>query len=338
MSINLKELQPTKVSRDLKGKFVFLYGMPKIGKTTLAVQFPKNLIAGFEHGWNAIDNVYAADIPTWGEFKKFVKQLDDEEIKQQFSTITIDTIGIAYDKCTSYICDREGVDKIGDISYGAGYSMVDKEFDEVIRKITQLGYGIVLIGHEKVRIDTDGQTSVKHITPDVPDRCAKIINRMVDITAYIGMENGKRYIYPRQVVVEEGRQITDIYAGSHFANLNNKLELSYDALVSAIADAMTTNSAGEAIKLTDDAIVVPKEEKKDFKEIRASIGKIAKAFAKLDENEEESKFMLQYKQIVEAYLGKGKLVKDCDETQVEHLALILEDLQDYVSINHIELI
>lgn len=29
MALNLKELKPTQVSRDLKGKFIFLYGQPK---------------------------------------------------------------------------------------------------------------------------------------------------------------------------------------------------------------------------------------------------------------------------------------------------------------------
>jgi DNA replication protein DnaC len=36
MAINLMELQPQRISRSLKGKFVFLYGLPGVGKTTLA--------------------------------------------------------------------------------------------------------------------------------------------------------------------------------------------------------------------------------------------------------------------------------------------------------------
>lgn len=338
MAIDLKTLKPTTVSRDLKGKFVFLYGAPKVGKTTLAVQFPKNLILGFEHGWNAIDNVMAVDVPTWAEFKKYVKQLSDDAMKEQFHTITIDTVGLAYERCEAYICSRESVDKIGDIPYGAGYKMVDKEFDEVIRKITLLGYGLVLIGHEKVRIDSDGQTSVKHITPDISDRAGKIINRMVDLTAYIGMENGVRYIYPRQITIEEGKQVTEIYAGSHFANLNDKIELSYDALVNAIADAMVTNSNGKKVDLVEaPAVAVADTPKLDFASIRKDIAAIAKKFAALDEKEETPYLIDGYKQIVETYLGKGKLVRDCDESQVEHLSLILEDLQDYAKSHNVQI-
>lgn len=340
MAFDLKSLKPSTVSRDLRGKFVFLYGAPKIGKTTLASQFPNALILGFEHGWNAIENIYAVDVPTWAEFKKYLRQLSEDDIKKQFNTIVIDTIGLAYERCESYICDREGVDKISDIPYGAGFKMVSTEFEICMRKITQImgddgktAYGLCFIGHEKVRVETDGQISVKHITPDIPDRCASIINRMVDITAYIGMEKGVRYIYPRQLILEEGAQKTEIYAGSHFNGLNDKIALSYDALVNAIADAMSSGTK----TLSDAPVQVQVETKLDFKAIRASIGAIVKTLKKIDDTDENLHYMETYKKIVESYLGKGKLVKDCTEAQVEHLSLILEDLEAFVAENKIEM-
>ncbi len=44
MPIDLLNLEPTKISRDLKGKYILIYSTPKGGKTSLAVQFPKNLL------------------------------------------------------------------------------------------------------------------------------------------------------------------------------------------------------------------------------------------------------------------------------------------------------
>jgi ribosome biogenesis GTPase A len=32
--INIFELEPSKISRDLKGKFLMIYGLPKVGKST----------------------------------------------------------------------------------------------------------------------------------------------------------------------------------------------------------------------------------------------------------------------------------------------------------------
>ena len=214
--------------------------------------------------------------------------------------------------------------------------MVDKEFDDCIRKITQLGYGMVLIGHAKTRIETDGQTSVKHISPDIPERCAKIINRMVDLTAYIGMEdNGTRYIYPRQVVLEEGQQKTEIEAGSHFAYLNDKIELGYEPLVNAIADAMEKDAGTNNFKMTNAPVQVVQEVKLDFGAIMSRIKEIAIKFHTMDESSENPHYNSDYRKIVENYLGKGRGVRDCDESQVEHLGLILEDLEAYVKDNNL---
>ena len=270
--------------------------------------------------------------------------MKDPELKQQFDTVTIDTIGLLYDRCEAYICDREGVDKIGDVPYGAGFKMVDKEFEENVRKIIQIldddgkpSYGLCLIGHDKVRVETDGQISITHITPDVTDRCAKIINRMVDLTAYIGLEDNVRYIYPRQVVLEnaKNKQITEIYAGSHFASLNDKIELGYDNLVNAIADAMEYNNSGKKIKLSDAPVSTGAVNEIDFKKVKSAIGKIARTLNKLDEENEESHYMEDYKAIVDKYLGKNKLVKDSTEAQAEHLQGILDELQDYLKTKEI---
>ena len=47
MAIDIFNIQPTTISRDLKGKFVCIYSLPKVGKTSLACQFPKNLLLAF---------------------------------------------------------------------------------------------------------------------------------------------------------------------------------------------------------------------------------------------------------------------------------------------------
>ena len=46
MAIDLLALEPQTISRNLKGKYAMLYGLPGVGKTSLAAQFPKVLIAG----------------------------------------------------------------------------------------------------------------------------------------------------------------------------------------------------------------------------------------------------------------------------------------------------
>ena len=330
--IDILNIQPSVVSRDLKNKFVCIYGPPKIGKTRLAVKFPRNLLLGFEHGWNAIAGVRAENMTKWLDFKKVVKQLESDKAKEMYDSVTLDNIALAYEMCGDYICGQEGVDKVGDIPYGAGYKMVDKEFDKMVRKITQLGYGIVIIAHESVRTESDGSTAIRHIQPDMPERLGKIINRMVDITAYLGMDSeGKRWIYPRQIRIEDGngKQVTEIFAGNHFAYLNEPIGLSYNELTEAIATAIEAE-AEDGAEIVDAPVKVAKETTVDFKKTRNAIAKIAKVFVKLDEDLEEPHYMEDYKRITDEYLGKGRLVKDAEEAQSDQLSLILDDLNDYI--------
>lgn len=67
MAIDILSIKPSVISRDLKGKYVMLYGKAKSGKTTAAAQFPKALLCAFEKGYNAIGGIMAADINKWSK-------------------------------------------------------------------------------------------------------------------------------------------------------------------------------------------------------------------------------------------------------------------------------
>lgn len=118
MAIDLLNLQPTTISRDLKGKYICLFGKPKVGKTTFATQAPRNLLIAFEKGYNAIANIFAIDITKWADFKMVLRQLATPEVQERFDTITIDTVGIMWEMCEQFICAQNGVQKISDIPWG----------------------------------------------------------------------------------------------------------------------------------------------------------------------------------------------------------------------------
>ena len=63
-----------------------------------------------------------------------------------------------------------------------GYSACKKEFEGALRKITMLGYGIVLIAHSAARTEkTADGSEVEIISPEMPKRAAEICNGLVDI-------------------------------------------------------------------------------------------------------------------------------------------------------------
>lgn len=129
MAIDLLNIQPTTISRDLRDKFILLYGLEKAGKTSWAARIPNNLLLATEKGYNAIAGVSAIDITKWSEFKIVLKQLEKEEVKQKYQTVTIDTIAILYNLCEKHICAQHNVASIGDIPWGESiFAPVESNF------------------------------------------------------------------------------------------------------------------------------------------------------------------------------------------------------------------
>ena len=190
--IDLANLEPIKINKDLKGKYILIYGQPKIGKTTLASQFPRNLLLAFEPGYTGLDNLMLPPIPEWSEFKQVLRQLAQKEIQEKFDTITIDTADIAWDYCEKFICSSnvnestgETPKTLGDIPWGKGYDLCKKEFDSALRQIARLGYGLVIISHEQLKnVKTEKGDEYQKFMPTLSDRPKLIVNRLVDIIAY----------------------------------------------------------------------------------------------------------------------------------------------------------
>ena len=247
--IDILNLQPTTISRDLKGKYICIYGKPKVGKTTFAVQAPRNLLLAFEKGYNALSDIKAQDINKWSDFKIVLRQLETEEAKATFDTISIDTVGVMWDKCEEYICAQNGVQAIGDIPWGAGYAACKKEFENCLRKITMLGYGLILIAHVDTRIEkTANDNEIEIIGPAIPKRAYAIVNQLVDIIGYIGVtydsnENAIRTLYTRATPT--------IMAGSRFPHLPAKIPFGYKELTSALATAIEQSGKIDGATIVD---------------------------------------------------------------------------------------
>lgn len=252
--INLNELQPTRLCKDLRGRFVEIFGREKAGKTSTAVLWPKPLLCAFEVGYHALAGVYAADIDNWTTFKDICRQLRKPEMKEKFETIIIDTVGISYSMCEDYIKQQQGVTEISEIAWGRGFKLLREEFEKTFRDLSKQGYAIVFIAHSKTKItdvtDNEGNR-LEQISPNLPAACAEAVNGLVDIIAYLGVEydenrNATRWLYLRETPT--------IFAGSRYRAIVPKIPLSYEGLVKAVADAME-----EEAKITGTSFIDEKE-------------------------------------------------------------------------------
>jgi hypothetical protein len=322
MAIDIFNIQPTTISRDLKGKFVCIYSLPKVGKTSLACQFPKNLLLAFEKGYNAIGGVRPQDITKWSDFKLVLRQLEKPEARQLYDTVTIDTVGLAWDMCEQFVCAQNGVQKIADIPWGGGYSACKKEFESCLRKITQLGFGLVVIAHVDKRTEKRADdTEVEILGPAIPKRAYEIVNQLVDIIGYIDVTwdeegNSERWLYTRKTPT--------VMAGSRFKYLAPKIKFGYKELVDALSEAIDKSE-----KL-DGAVVVESieqviEEALDYKAIRAEASELWK---KLVEKDEDNAAIILKK--VEMIFGRPMKLSEITEDQVDLFNLVLLDMRDMV--------
>lgn len=321
--MHLWEVEKNVISRDLKGKYVLLYGKPKSGKTTAACSFPDAVLLAFEKGYNAIGNVYPFDINKWSDFKMALRDLEDSRAKERFKTVIIDTVSICWEMCEKFICQQNGVQKISDIPWGAGYTSCKKEFETSIRRITQLGYGVVLIAHSASRVEkTADGSDIEIISPDLPKRASEVCNGIVDIIGYIGNEwvNGerKRWLYTRETPT--------LFAGSRFKYMPDKIPFGYDELVNAIADAIEMAEKRDGATVVD-TISSKSETHLNFNDVRTRAQKLwTKLVGTGDVGDPEMANTILKK--IEMTMGRRMKLSEFTEDQVDLLNLVVMDMEE----------
>ena len=324
--MGLLDIKPHQVSRDLRGYSVFLYGAPKTGKTTIACQFPGALLLAFEKGYATIAGAMVCPINSWSEFKKLFVEFKDPAVKERYQTVVIDTADIAYSYCEKYICTRESDAKhsyqnVADIPYGKGYAMAMDEFDECIRKILQLGYGLVIISHDQDKtMKNENGEEYNQIIPTLDKRARLVCERTCDIIGYCReVEDQEGHKTVRMFMRETSRYV----AGSRFKYTPDSIELSYDNLVKAIADAIDEQERVSKGTTTDSFNNLHTDDiEYDFpalmKEVQQTVGALMSGHPEM-----EHKIV----SIVDKHLGKGKKVSDCTPDQAALVDLILYDLK-----------
>lgn len=330
MAINLLNIQPHKVSRDLSGFLVYIFGAGGTGKTTLASQMDRALLLAAERGYNAIPGVMAQDITSWSEMKQVVRELKKPEVKETFKSICIDTIDLMADYCEKYICNREGVEKLGDIPWGGGFKMMKKEFEDTFRTIAQMDYALFFISHSKDKLfKREDGTEYNQIVPSLSPSYNEIIRNMSDLQGYAHqtrLENGRP-----EVMLTLRSMDGSVECKSRFKYIEPEIPFSYEALSKALNDAIEKEAEKNGHQfVTDERAQVPMAPEYDFDELMGEFRKMIAQIQDATGDDFTKKWAPKITAITDKYLGKGKKVNDCTADQVEQLVLIVDDLKEAV--------
>lgn len=328
-NIDIFSLEPSKISRDLKGKFLLIYGLPKTGKSTFGSQLPRSLFLNFEQGTNALAGIRSVPILSWSDAKKVLSQLRKPQAKEMYDSIVVDTASIAWQLCEKYICQREGVDTIRDVPWGQGWTMLKNEFSEFWREITLLGFGILFIAHSKEKPtemrDEEGN-AITAVAPDLPNMAYTIINSIVDIIGYLQVQmspdgTSERFLYTRATPT--------VFAGSRYQYLAPKIKFGYQELVDAIGEAIDKAVEKDGAQVTDHTEIV-QIKARPFNEIMTEAKEVWTSYlgAATSEEDKDNRFMIM-KDIIRKIFGTEDFkLSQAVPSQAELVELFISEVRD----------
>ena len=346
MAINVLDVQPNKVPTNPTEYSQFIYGISKIGKSSLAHEMygERGLFIATEDRHKALAGAMVVRVNSWVEYLTVMGQLRQPEAREAYDAIIIDTAENLYRMLEKYVAAKWKEGSIGerDDIWGKDWTDLKNMWPDGLNMIPNLGYKPVIIGHavqKKVQIpasgilesDLDDVTSIElktvkdkktgemldvyefeQYTPDLPDRAWSPINKMVDnilfINTTINATTGQeqRVIYLRDTLQWR--------AGSTFENIDPVIPLSAEAFHDAVKRAIGTIDAEDTTSEKQEAT----NNKIDFDGVMQEVKAWGGAFHKAGKLE-------LLNAISNDVFGLGNKMTEASENQAELLvnALIL---------------
>ena len=325
MAMNLLNIQPHVVSKDLSGYITLIYGPAKCGKTTFGSKMPGHLLLAFERGYNCLPGVMAQDILTWSDMKQVLRELKKPEVKAVFKSIIVDTVDLAADMCQKYMCNQLDIENIGDGGWSVnGWDKYKKEFSDTFRTLTQLGYAVVFISHDKEKtIKPQYGNEYQQIGSSMQSSAYAIIENMADIIGYAHpkvMADGNA-----KVVLTLRSFDNSIRCGGRFKYIAPEIDFTYDALTKALNEAIDKEASETNGKfVTEERMVAPEVKEYDYDALMDEFQTLAGKLMESGGPANGAKIT----QIIERYLGKGKRIIETTRDQAEFIYLIVTDIKE----------
>ena len=173
---------------------ILLYGIVKIGKSTLASLFPDVYFIRTEPGLRSL-KVRATQIRHWPDFQAFVRRMETKSRElATVKTFCVDTITNLSKFCMHWVCGREGISHPSDQDWGKGWEAFADEFSHWILRLVELGKGVIFIAHESQTEVVSRKMKVTKSSPDMPKTTYRIVNNLVDIILWMNYVRASKHL------------------------------------------------------------------------------------------------------------------------------------------------
>ncbi len=192
MAIQLPKVKLPKFTQDPKN--LIIYGVPKIGKTSLLSTLENNLILDLENGSDYVEalKIKIHDVKELQEVCKAIK-----EAGCPYKFITIDTVTALeemakplalalYKKTPAGIGDMITKDVLT-IAHGAGYGFLRQAIEKLIDMVAEVTTNVIIVGHvkDKALVSADG-IEVGNIKDfDLTGKTGRILSAKSDAIGFI---------------------------------------------------------------------------------------------------------------------------------------------------------
>lgn len=162
--------KPNQLDFSSKKVKMIIYGVPSIGKTTLALSAPKPLLIDLDRGISRVEARYRQDTLIANTFDELMSDLKGSDLSN-YETLVVDTGGGLLEQLKPYVMkkDAKNATRSGDLAL-AGWGAIAREFKEFGEFANQLGKHIIYVFHAsedkdgditKYRLSADGSTKTK---------------------------------------------------------------------------------------------------------------------------------------------------------------------------------
>ena len=348
MSFDFANPPVSRVTSDLSGVAILLWGANGTGKTPIACGMPKPYYLAFESGLTGIDGVPYAPMKSWKDFVSFVKwatsPVTTEKAHEICQTVVLDTLDVMADYCIDYTCARFNVSTLGETRLNAEgkrdgsinlYTEFGREFRRQTRALRNAGFTLVYIAHDGgYRDEVDPKTQQKYtkMYPAGDKRAVEPICNDVDVIGYLRANPLDDHGNP-------------VYSTIYFApNTQYHTRSRYDEIVPLIEhvtandlckaivaakQAYLTKHGSQSVTFQEQQAAFQEAPHRSFEEVVSEIGQCVMVI-------DQYGMRPEYEAILEKYLGKGKAgkpkgVQETTPQQLEVLEVILDEVHDLVA-------
>ena len=255
----------------------------KWGKTTMFANLIKELYGdmecglliscGNERGYSALDSLVYVDCPDWQKLMEVVDELVENKEENNFKIVGMDTVdelvAMAQKEVVRLEYRKSGERKefnacLG--GYGAGRKKVEELINSIITRLGDSGYGLVFIGHNKIRdIKEKNGDEYQMLTSNLSSDYDGIFANKADIcmmgTIEKSIDDGFVQDAERYMIFR-GDGYVD--AGGRFADIEAKVEVSAKNYIKTVTDAI--RKAIKSHDATDEYIEKKKQQEQKEKE------------------------------------------------------------------------